>query len=246
MHPFFLVLFIINLNCFTNANNELINATNNTLESDVNYNLIKTTTISSVTETSQNKSKSNFLEKIIKYLENEKVMKCDYGTNPKLSEICAGFEQTISELFSEKNELFDMRVTQLETILINKTIVNDLKKKCLSGQWCLDDINRNDSPYTPIGFNLLREHSIEICLFSGCFNKIKSYVDHCVASNITKSLLNAVPSLCELSNNGKHKHFCLESSLRLIYSSIAHHYPGSNVKMFAIILINYYKYCFIY
>jgi len=232
MSHFFLILFVINLKYFIINANDLINSTNNTLENDVNYNSIKTTRNSNLVNViSQNTTKSNILEQIMKKLENEKVTKCEYGTDPKLSEICTGFDQTIGELFSEKNELFDMKVTHLETMMINNTIINDLKKKCVSGQWCLDDINSNESPYTPIGNKLLRKHSIEICLFSGCFNKIKSYVDHCVTSNITKSLLNTVPALCELINNGKHKHFCLESSIRLVYASIAHHYPGSNVKL---------------
>jgi len=115
--------------------------------------------------------------------------------------------------------------------------VKDLKHKCLNGQWCLDDVNSNEKPFDPIGAKLIQEHSFELCLFASCFSKISAYINHCV-SNVTRSVLNIAPILCELSNNGQSKNYCLEPSLRLIHASVAPHYETNTNKTSVSLFLN--------
>lgn len=197
----FLIIFLLNA---TNAT-EFTNTTTPT-----------NTTTEQINQTINTEPK--YVDAIIEKLHIENANKCIYGNDPKLIDLCPEY---FPNKPSKHNELTFQKIVNL---VINKTIIQNLKQKCLKNEWCLEESQ-------PFAAKMIHEHSFELCVFSACFNShsfMTTYVNKCIDSDVSKSVLNIVPILCELNNNIVGKDFCLEPSMRLIHSTIASDYSNLN------------------
>lgn len=208
---------------FTNASLiDLTNSTNMTIKAPI-------LTSESTTAISPTHLNAKYLDSILEQLNAEKASKCEYGNDPKISELCP-------ELFARETDYNDLRLNDIERIVINKTILELLKHKCLNNRWCL-----NDADIKP--FNLALAHSsLQLCLYAACHSTMSAYIQKCVKSEISRGVLNIAPTLCELTTNGKSKQLCLESSMRLIHSTIPSDYNFNSNKTLVNVIIDFFQF----
>ena len=206
----FLLIFVIT---FTNVSS--IDQLNSTASSTTNnVPNITSTTAESVL---RSHTKDKYLDSIFEKLNAEKANKCEYGNDPKISELCP-------ELFTRKTDFNEIKLSDIEKIVINKTVIELLRHKCINGHWCLNEVDLK-----PFAVQIAQS-SLELCLYAACHRSMSDYVRKCVSSDIAKGILNIVPTLCDLNTNGKSKQYCLESSMRLIHLSIPGGYDFNSNK----------------
>jgi hypothetical protein len=165
-------------------------------------------------------SKSNF-KQIISLLHSKVVQNCEYGDNPPISKICPNFKIGIANSsYKFNSDIYLLKLKDVEEAIVAKTTIHKLKERCQVGEWCLD----NDliaTQYLSIGSSILREHSASLCLVASCYDKIKDYIDTCIKSELSRSILNMVPMLCKVNTENNTSEYCLERTVRLVHVTVA-------------------------
>ena len=179
-------------------------------------------------ESTATRKKSEYLDLIFAKLQNNMAERCEYDKNPKLVEICPDyFKKMATYGYLNDTHLNNQRLKDIEHMIINYNIISLLKKKCAPGEWCLDYLEETLPGYSHnIGKSMLHRYSKIFCLISTCYEDIKEYINNCVDSEVTKSVLSMVPEFCQMNENSNYNQPCLEQSLHLMHVAVAAHYSN--------------------
>ena len=149
-------------------------------------------------------------ELILNSLRVKQAEKCEYGEDPVISDLCNHGDSTSYDL---KN----LRLKNIENMIIRQSVVAKLKQTCKPGEWCF---NKKEISKHPIGKSLLDKHAGQMCMFASCYPQMKGYIGNCVKSELSRSVLSLAPVFCEM-NMKQTNDYCLEPALELIHVSIA-------------------------
>jgi len=203
------LFFVINSNSLTSTS----------FNSTKNITTVKIQSTSSVTTTKLTTAEKILFKEpqhvnlILDKLRDEQANKCEYGSNPRVFDICKDIDTSIVANYHLEN----IRLDDIVNIIIKENVVVHLQKKCKLGEWCFT--NADHISKHPLGKNLIKKHSHMLCLFGGCFNKVERYVNNCVPYELSRNVLKTVPALCD--SEGKENQYCLESALQLYHVSAA-------------------------
>lgn len=173
-----------------------------------------------------------FLHLILGKLEEEQAQKCTYGSNPLVFDICKSINQNDLKNYAYRQ----VRVEDLVHRVLNRKVIDSLKKECKPGEWCLGD----DHPVNkqPLGRSLLAKHSGMLCMFASCYGEIEQYINSCVSTELSKNILNVVPALCDAVGDQDNR-FCLESAMEMYHIAVSAIGSGKNG---ALVNVNIFQY----
>jgi hypothetical protein len=165
-----------------------------------------------INDTKPAKSEPKHLNLILGQLRDQQAEACQYGPDPLIFDVCQNIDQYNKIYYNLKN----IRLSDIQNAIIRRSVLNKLNEKCQSDSWCF---KKEQVEAHPIGKTLLAKHSNELCLFSSCYESIKGYINNCVKSQLSKSILNVAPVFCDLIQ--KENKYCLEPALQLMHLSVA-------------------------
>lgn len=99
------------------------------------------------------------LNLILEHLRDEQADKCEYGSNPRVFDICKDIDTSIMANYHLEN----LRLDDIVNIIIKENVVVHLQKKCQPGDWCFTNSDRISKH--PLGKNLINKHSHMVSSF---------------------------------------------------------------------------------